>query len=271
MHCYVINLPTATKRLERTKRELETYCPGIKWSVPPMCVASEWKDEQFSKLYDQKRARELNKRDLSRGEVACAISHQSAMREFLKTDDEICLIVEDDVMLSPAIGDFLAGVVPWCDSRKNIPTCVILSEAAAVRYWAARKWFGEYRRTSPVRIWGAIAYVMNRAGAQLMLKVNSRPFHATSDYWGYYRGQGLSVFGVNKVLAASFDFERIDSSLASGRAKVARNVVCQRTIVVRIIDAVFNRITKLLWLITAMNIRGMDRSSMRLYRYEEHG
>lgn len=268
MHCYVINLPTATKRLERTKRELETYCPGIKWSVPPMCVASEWTDEQFSKLYDQKRARELNKRDLSRGEVACAISHQSAMREFLKTDDEICLIVEDDVMLSPAIGDFFAGVVPWCDSRKNIPTCVILSEAAAVRYWAARKWFGEYRRTSPVRIWGAIAYVMNRAGAQLMLKVNSRPFHATSDYWGYYRGQGLSVFGVDKILAGSVDFERTGSSLAAGRAEIAKTVVCKRKIHVRFIDALCNRVMTIWWLVTMVDTHGRNRSNARIYRSE---
>ena len=269
MHCYVINLPTATKRLERTKRELETYCPELKWSVPPMCVASEWTDEQFAKLYDQKRARELNKRDLSRGEVACAISHQSAMRELLKTDDEICLIVEDDVMLSPAVADFLKGVALWFGDRKNIPTCVILSEAAAVRYWAARRWFGKFRRTSPVCAWLAVAYVVNRAGAQLMLEVNSEPFHVTSDYWGYYRRQGLSVFGVNKVLAASFDIDRSESSLAAGRSEIARTLVHQRTIIARVWGALLNRMKILWWWFSVVNTCGADRTCVRLYRYGE--
>ena len=228
MHCYVINLPMATKRLERTKRELEAYCPRLSWSVPPMCVASEMSDERFAAVYDSAGAWKLHNRDLSHGEIACALSHQSALKELLKSADECCLIVEDDVLFSPAIGEFLDGLAVWMKERVGKPTCVVLSEAAAVRYWTARRWIGEIKRTWPIEIYGAIAYVVNRAGAEAILDNNPVPIHTMSDQWSYYGSHGLDVLGTEKILAGSFDFDRGDSSLSVGRAEVYRQSCARR-------------------------------------------
>lgn len=270
MYCYVINLPSATRRLACVSRELELYCPGIGWSVPKMYVASDMAERDFTGLYDAKRARRLHKRDLSHGEIACALSHQSAMREFLDSGEDCCLIVEDDVMFSPAIGQFLKSLEQWLKDRSQIPICVVLSEAHAVRYWTSRKWLGNVRRTRPVEIFGAFAYVVNRAGAELILRVNSVPIHNLSDYWTYYRRYGLHLYGVDKVLAGSSDFARTDSSLREGRAAVVIKNMGHRTNIIRkVLNAALNRLKRLWWKLTGVRQEGRNRSNDRLYMFNE--
>ena len=269
MHCYVINLPTATKRLERTKRELATYCPKLSWSVPHMFVASEMTDAQFAALYDSEKAWRLHHYELSHGEIACALSHQSALREFLKTGDNCCLIVEDDVLFSPALGEFLDGLQDWMTTRGEKPTCVVLSEAAAVRYWTALRWIVGIRRTCPIDIFGAIAYVVNRAGAELILKANAVPIHMQSDYWSCYRKSGLDVFGVDKFLAGSFDFSRADSSLSAGRAETYQKNLAKRTpdqFFKRRIKALIYYVKRLWWWVTGVDTNGSVRTNDGLYR-----
>lgn len=271
MHCYVINLPMATKRLERTKRELEAYCPKLSWSVPPMYVASEMSDEQFAAVYDSACAWKLHNRDLSHGEIACALSHQSALKEFLKSEDECCLIVEDDVLFSPAIGEFLEGLVEWMKWRLGKPTCVVLSEAAAVRYWTARRWIGEIKRTWPIEIYGAIAYVVNRAGAESILTTNALPIKTMSDQWAYYRKNGLSLFGVNRFLAGSFDFSRSDSSLSAGRAEVYRQSCANRvelTFFRRKMIAAKAYTKKMWWMLSGVSVCD-NRTNDGLYRLND--
>lgn len=269
MHCYVINLPTAVRRLERTRRELATYCPKLTWSVPPMFVATEMSDEQFAAVYDSNAAWKLHNRDLSRGEIACALSHQSALREFLTTEDSCCMIVEDDVLFSPAIGAFLDGLQNWMARRGEKPTCVVLSEAAAVRYWTARRWIGDIKRTRPIEIYGAIAYVVNRAGAKSILETNAVPIKTMSDQWAFYRQNGLSVFGVDQFLAGSFDFSREDSSLSSGRAEVYRQSckkVARPSLLKRKMMGVKAYARRIFWLLSGVCGGGGDRTNTGLYK-----
>lgn len=271
MHCYVINLPAATKRFERTKRELATYCPKLSWSVPPMCVASEMSDEQFAAVYDSAGAWKLHNRDLSHGEIACALSHQSALKEFLKSGDEYCLIVEDDVLFSPAIEDFLDGLAKWMDGRVGTPTCVVLSEAAAVRYWTARRWIGKIKMTRPIEIYGAIAYVVNKAGAESILATNATPIKTMSDQWAYYRNQGLDVYGTEKILAGSFDFDRVDSSLSAGRLEVYRKSCARRVelpLFMRKMTAAKAYAKKMWWMLSGVSVCD-NRTNDGLYRLSE--
>lgn len=273
MHCYVINLPTAVRRLERTRRELATYCPKLTWSVPPMFVATEMSDEQFSKLYDSEKAWRLHHYELSHGEIACALSHQSALRMFLKTGDNCCLIVEDDVLFSPVMGEFLDGLQDWMAKRREKPTCVVLSEAAAVRYWTARRWIGGIRRTSPIVIFGAIAYAVNRAGAELILKANAVPIHMQSDYWSCYRKSGLDIFGVDGFLAGSFDFSRADSSLSAGRTETYQKNLAKRTpdsVLKRKIKVLVAYMKRIWWFLTGVTVV-RDRTNAGLFKNSDRG
>jgi glycosyl transferase family 25 len=226
-------------------------------------------DEQFAAVYDSNAAWKLHNRDLSRGEIACALSHQSALREFLKTEDSCCMIVEDDVLFSPAIGDFLDGLQNWMSRRSEKPTCAVLSEAAAVRYWTARHWIGDIKRTRPIEIYGAIAYVVNRAGAKSILDTNAVPIKTMSDQWAFYRQNGLSVFGVDQFLAGSFDFSREDSSLSSGRAEVYQQS-CKKftrpSLLKRKVMGIKAYARRIFWALTGVCVGGGDRTNTGLYK-----
>lgn len=268
MHCYVINLPTATKRLERTKRELEAYCPKLSWSVPPMCIASEMSDDDFVRLYDADKAWRIDNYQMSKGEVACALSHQSALKEFLKSGDGCCLIVEDDVVFSPAMGNFLDGVEGWLGERAAKPIVIVLSEAYQVRYWAARPMFGEFRFTKPIKSCGAFAYVVNRTGAKLILEANAEPIGTTSDHWTYYRKCGLFFLGLDKILAGSSDFSRKDSSLSKWRDESKKQTETRQSevsFVLRKSKALKAYARWFWWWLTGVDRSGEHRSNERLY------
>lgn len=271
MHCYIINMPKCKERLERTKREISKYCPGLTWSIPLMFLGEKMSDAYISSVYDSRGAWELYNRDLSRGEIACALSHQSALKEFLKGNDSSCLIVEDDVLFSPIIGVFLDGLYKWLLKHKATPICTVLSEAEAVRYWTACPWIHEFQRTRPIKIYGAIAYVVNRAGAEMILKINSWPIKVTSDYWSFYRKHGLKVFGVDKLLAGSFDFSRKDSALDSGRVEIYKKSLEKRDSIPfrhRVWLSCLARARYLWWYLSGVTIID-ERTNSRIYKILE--
>lgn len=265
-------MPTSKARYEHASGELSRFAPQLSYSVPKMYVAAEMSNDDFSRLYDSEGAWKLHNRDLSRGEIACALSHQSALREFLSTNEECCCIVEDDVVLSPYVGTFLEGLELWFQTMKSRSVCVVLSEASAVRYWAARKWIGTVRRTVPIDVVGALAYVVNRAGAKAILKVNPVPIVMTSDNWSYYRRHGVCVYGTDKILAGSSDYSRNDSSLSEGRA-----LVYQESLSKRKKEKWLRRKWRAgMWwavrfgrILTGVSFAGENRSNERIYRYME--
>ena len=268
MHCYVINLPTATTRLDKVGRELVNYCPDVAWSVPQMFVAKEMTEAQFASVYDSSRAWRLHGYEMSKGEIACALSHQSALKTFLDTADECCLVVEDDVICSPAIGRFLRNIEIWLNKRRQTRLCIVLSEAAAIRYWCARKLNDEFRLSKVIDGYGAIAYIVNRAGAETILAANAVPITTTSDHWVFYRRKGLVVLGVNKILAGSNDFGREDSSLSAGRRamyEATKERRAQISFVKRKMHAVGMRLRQIWWFVSGVNLQGMNRSNERLY------
>lgn len=257
MRCYVINMPKDVSRLERTKNELNLNCPKLTWSIPPMFVASEMLDEQFDALYDSKGAWQLHNRDLSRGEIACALSHQSALKGFLKSKDECCFIVEDDVCLSPMVGDFLADLEIWMSDNKEMPISVLLTEASAVRYWTGRNWIGKIKRTSPINIYWTVAYVVNRAGAETIIRANSS-IHTFADDWSHFRNCGLLVIGTDKILATTFDFDRSESSLKQERADIFKQGANRRItppFIKRKWNAIKMHVRKVWWIISGVKIR----------------
>lgn len=268
MHCYVINLPTAVARRGRVAHELETCCPDVPWSVPRMFVAGDMTDAQLADVYDSKRAWELHGYEMSRGEIACALSHQSALRTFLGTDAEACLIVEDDVVFSPAVGRFLKSVEVWFSGRRTLPLCIMLSEASAIRLWNAKRMDGEFRLSKVIDGCGAIAYVANRKGAETILNANAIPLTTTSDDWAFYKRNGLVLLGVDRVLAGSSDFGREDSSLSEGRRMMYEAMRGRRTRVPFLfvkIRAACAHLKLLWWWASGVDRKGENRSNERLY------
>lgn len=217
MKCYVISLPDATKRLERTQRELAETCPGLNWEIPEICDARQWNENDLMRVYDGERARKRYGRDLCSGEIGCLMSHLSAIKAFLTTSDRHAFIVEDDVLLSPVAGRFLNEYDKFDVSKR--PSVVILSHAKRFFPWKTKRMGKEFLLVRPLAVYWACAYVVNRTGAELIIKLNAGKLGLQADDWLYYKKHGLDIKVVLPVLAGSFDLDRKESVLKDGRMK----------------------------------------------------
>lgn len=118
--------------------------------------------------------------ELSQIERACALSHLKAWRHFIETGAERCLILEDDVIISPALGPFLA-------EPANFPKDVDALRLET-RFIRSRLGPGRACVTRPFKVhqlhsthYGAAAYVLTRSFAAAAVNDLSEPSHPVDD------------------------------------------------------------------------------------------
>lgn len=109
LHTWVINLDRATERLARVSRQLDGI--GLPWTrlravegraLPPQEVAAALDADTFRRWHGMEPAL---------GEVGCYLSHVAAMRALLDSPHAAALILEDDVLLTPALRPALEGLM----------------------------------------------------------------------------------------------------------------------------------------------------------------
>lgn len=198
----VINLDRSPDRIAALAPQLDAL--GLAWqrlrAVEPDPV--DWRD-----LTDVARTRRYYNRDLTRGETGCFLSHCKALREFLDSGDERCLVLEDDVVTLPDTAATLAA----------LPGVLATPEA---RGWHCANLSSSYgRRRSPIarigdnQVWHAWRFPMltsallwNRTGAQAWLDhVERDGLHMPIDnqlrLWMARTGGGVSldrpIFGLD--------------------------------------------------------------------------
>lgn len=97
-------------------------------------------------------------------ELCCSLSHVAAMRRFLETDEQFCLILEDDAVLSSKLPAFLA------DFEKAAQTVDIVrleTDCSAMRLSPAADFAVGGVHAYRFHSWcaGAAGYIISRAGA----------------------------------------------------------------------------------------------------------
>ena len=139
---------------------------------------------------------ELNRRSyprlLSRGEIACYLSHLQALRRLVETGAPAAVILEDDVVLGPDFCEALAAA-----ARSATPWDVVKLGSISRKPVRAAEPLGRYRvcRYHKVPISG-FAHLVSRAGAQRLLARRvpfGRPFDVDLQHvWE----TGLEVVGL---------------------------------------------------------------------------
>jgi len=101
---YVINLPQSFDRREHIQSQLHNnntsfdFITGIDGkNLSPI---------EKNNLYDNSKAI-LYKRELTAGEIGCALSHKSIYKKMIEENIERAVIIEDDITLKPAFFDLL--------------------------------------------------------------------------------------------------------------------------------------------------------------------
>lgn len=123
---------------------------------------------------------------LSKGAIACAMSHLQAYEEFLKTDDKAAFIIEDDVFLPKDIKKILLEVEEEVKNNEVILLYYTTFSPEKIST-IARKKLSSGGLFYPLGFESstAAAYVIGRGAAQ-NLKENSKPIAVTADCWSSF-------------------------------------------------------------------------------------
>lgn len=70
---------------------------------------------QWPASYNRKKRLRYAQKDLRAGEIGCYMSHRQAWQEFLESNEDICLVLEDDVELR---ANFKQTVLALCEYKK---------------------------------------------------------------------------------------------------------------------------------------------------------
>lgn len=100
---YLINLASSTERLAHADQQLNAL--GCRYQRLDAINGKQLSDEQIAAVYDARQNQKHFYVALSRGEIACYMSHRKAWQKLLDSDASAAIILEDDVVLSPQFAD----------------------------------------------------------------------------------------------------------------------------------------------------------------------
>lgn len=219
MKAFVINLASAIERraemnawLSKTNIDYEFFnaINGFKLST-----------EEKLKRYDSEQANEYIKRDLSNGEIGCALSHLEICQNIIDKNIPFALILEDDAApFCPVekITALLSMLEKNLDPEK--PIVVMLSHAKKYSAWKKSSLSTNQFETFPVwEAFGARAYVITNKGAEL-LKLLLTPLTYPNDYWKWHKDKGLLVYALVPYLLQGSAHSQ-NSQISEERSKIS--------------------------------------------------
>jgi GR25 family glycosyltransferase involved in LPS biosynthesis len=156
----------STKDIIRSRNlESKLVDMGLSFKVSPGVVPNQI-DFHAGSLHATLQSRLLCQRNLSIGEVGCALAHRKAIGTFLSSDLKYGIVFEDDAEI---IADFNFGIMTkLLDS--NFPVIIALGW---IQGFAIAKNLKDVKREEPVELLTsptcAFAYALNRSAAKLMI------------------------------------------------------------------------------------------------------
>lgn len=205
MKTYIINLPHDKKRREYITDIVSKYS-FLGYEFIDAVYGKELSREETERLFDTQTAFNRYGRNLNPGEIGCTLSHFKFYNCLLKSDAPYALVLEDDitVMRDFSVIEEMAQSLP-----SNQPWVLFLS----ADYWFTnrKKFEGEYSLAKVYDAVGTYAYVINRAGAELVLSKNQKP-SSVADNWSLYRRQGLRLYAAYPYMIDA-NIESFESSI----------------------------------------------------------
>lgn len=214
---YVINLERAQDRRARIGAALDAL--GLDWEIFNAVDGRLLDDRALAKAYDADGARSAY-REMSRGEVACALSHLGVYRKMLDDGAAHALILEDDALPRsdlPRVLDALAAAI-----RADEPEVVLLTHVDKYTAWGSQPLGGPTRLVRRYHEWWrAHGYLVTRAAAQRMLE-SLQPVRSAADQWSRFEREGIVRVRAVVPYCIGLSDLAADSSLEAHRAEKDR-------------------------------------------------
>jgi glycosyl transferase family 25 len=186
---FIISLPKDKARRENLERQLQKL--AMPFSVVEAVYGVSLSAEELAASYDRKKAVSLFNRELSKGEIGCALSHISIYRKMVEEDIPCALILEDDArILDDELPATLAGLAQRYTG--DTPVAVLLNHVQ--RYDGttglplddSRCIYEAYRGVC------AHGYFVTKAAAGILVR-NLYPVFVVADKWEYFQERYFPV------------------------------------------------------------------------------
>lgn len=113
---YLINLDSSTDRLAQASAELKKH--GIEFERVS-AVDGRQLDVQTYEFYNSQQANALMGRDLLGAEIGCYLSHKRCVGEFLASDYDYVIVVEDDLEIISDLMVTVEKTIQWLEQNQK--------------------------------------------------------------------------------------------------------------------------------------------------------
>ncbi|WP_322105700.1 glycosyltransferase family 25 protein [Paraburkholderia sp. J41] len=185
---------------------------------------------ELVRLYDDSAVRARYGRSLTKGEVACFLSHRLLWQRVVSGGRSV-IVLEDDALLDR---EFFAKALTWReDVLAHFADVVLLGQSKLSRSREAREYLYEplkrfdcidgMRIGTPFKQWtsGAVGYWISPRGAKLALEHTEGPVRALLDDWPWHRDDGGMIIKELRPYVVWEAFESLASDLEGERSQHA--------------------------------------------------
>ena len=182
MRIFVISLKDAVDRRAFVSGQLDSI--GLEYDF----VDAVWGKNHYTDpaYYDKEKALRIELRNLTPGEVGCALSHQKVYDLIIEYNLPYAFVMEDDAVLSPDLPEVLRSLVDHIKQNDliQLERCDVYSRKGI------KTLYKSYRIVKPTMIkYGSMCqsagYVITQEAARKIKKTNF-PVYVPADSWGQY-------------------------------------------------------------------------------------
>ena len=187
MKTYVVNMDWNPQRLAHMKEQLDALAiPFEKFSG---IVGKDFKGKELRKVFSPLRSFIALRKKMTGGQLGCTLSHLAIYHKIIDANDPYALIFEDDVDIDGRFPEMLAKVKEFLDPDQ--PQIFMFSG-----YGSDIDNNGPAEIRPEKNVWCTDGYVVTRAAAKLITKVNEPVIVVCDSFKRWRRWHGLQLFHV---------------------------------------------------------------------------
>lgn len=192
---YLINLDGSNERLERSKQQLN----NIDWPFERV-AAYDGRGKDLSEFvnYNDKQARSNLGRSLLNSEIGCYLSHYQCAQQFLATDADMLVVLEDDMKMTDSFKSVINETLAYLHDHPELDWYLINIAAKKKKlakdvatFDAHALWRAYY---FPIR---GLGLIWSRRGAEEFIsqgKTINMPVDIFFQRWMSQNGKGLGLW-----------------------------------------------------------------------------
>jgi glycosyl transferase family 25 len=223
MNCFIINLPQDIERREFLVKDMEKF--NLNFSIIEAVDGRTIPAAEIGKYYNNDKSIELFNREMTPGEIGCALSHNKIYKKIVSESIPSAVILEDDIcIVDSEIGDLLSDLEKIYPAE--IPVIVLLNFVE--RYVSNKDDIiinEKYTLHDSYRSISAASYFITKSAAEILSK-NLFPVYVVADKWEYYQEK---FFPVKMIIPNCIDLSEksLQSSICSRgdrRTKIKKKI-----------------------------------------------